>query len=164
MMTPSMFSQALKSIKFKDVVDFASYIIKMGSIESLVIGNCTPMQVNSYLLKIGRILNRDFVAVSDVSNLRFLNVSTNFADIEDNNIIEYTDFNLTNKLNSTNSNHSLEFNINTIVYVSYHDEGYSGTHSARIISPTAYSVEAFLTAGTFYAKSILSDPPSLLPS
>lgn len=153
MMTPSMFSQALKSIKFKDVVDFASYIIKMGSIESLVIGNCTPMQVNSYLLKIGRMLNRDFVAVSDVSNLRFLNVSTNFADIEDS-IIEYNDFNLTNKLNSTNSNQLLEFNNNTIVYVTSNDESYSETNSTRKISTTDYSEKAFLPEGSYKGKWI----------
>lgn len=75
-MTSSMFVQALKSIKFKDVVDFASYVIKAGSIESLVIGNCTPIQVNSYLLKIGRMLNRDSLSVKDVTNLRFLNNAT----------------------------------------------------------------------------------------
>ncbi|KAJ1605754.1 signal peptide-containing secreted insulinase-like peptidase [Cryptosporidium canis] len=72
-MTPSMLAQALKGIKFKDVVDFAVYVIKAGSIESLIIGNCTPMQVNSYLLKIGRMLSRDSLSVTDVSNLRFLN-------------------------------------------------------------------------------------------
>ncbi|KAF7456966.1 peptidase M16 inactive domain-containing protein [Cryptosporidium felis] len=68
----SMFSQALRSIQLKDIINFASYVIKVGSMESLVIGNCTPMQVNSYLIKIARILNRDFSA-TDSDNLRFLN-------------------------------------------------------------------------------------------
>ncbi|KAH8583781.1 secreted insulinase like peptidase [Cryptosporidium sp. chipmunk genotype I] len=155
MMTPSMFSQALKSIKFKDVIDFASYVIKMGSIESLVIGNCTPMQVNSYLLKIGRILNRDFIAVSDVTNLRFLNNSTHVAFGEDTSNTQYIDLNLKNRLeNSATSNQRIEFNNNTILDISSNDEIYSGTNITRKISSIDSLEKAFLPEGSYKGKWI----------
>ncbi|KAH8739917.1 secreted insulinase like peptidase [Cryptosporidium ryanae] len=67
----SMFKQAIKGIKLRDVIDFANYIIKVGTIETLVIGNCTPMQVNSYLIKLSKALKRDG-SVQSAGDLRYL--------------------------------------------------------------------------------------------
>ncbi|KAH7648945.1 secreted insulinase like peptidase [Cryptosporidium bovis] len=72
-MTLSMFKQAIKSVKLRDVIDFANYIINVGTIETLVIGNCTPMQVNSYLIKLSNALGRKG-SIQTANNLRYLNM------------------------------------------------------------------------------------------
>ncbi|OII74383.1 secreted insulinase-like peptidase [Cryptosporidium ubiquitum] len=153
MMTPSMFIQAIKSVKFKDVVDFASYIIKMGTIESLVIGNCTPMQVNSYLLKIGRILNRDLVNTSDLTHLRLLNNSTRIITGWDTNHTEYSNFNLQDSPKSSiTSNQRSELNNNTIVDSQNYLGNYSSTNITRKVTIVESSEKTFLTEGYYKGK------------